>query len=70
LNIDEDLLWEEYVKGKQTYAQLAEKYRCSIRTIQRKLDNYSVKKQLKNSPKGDRSDGYNLLGKRVWRYAF
>ena len=25
LNIDEDLLWEEYVKGKQTYAQLAEK---------------------------------------------
>ena len=47
MDINEDLLWEEYVKGKQTYAQLAEKYRCSIRTIQRKLDNYSVKKQLK-----------------------
>ena len=51
MNIDEDLLWEEYVKGKQTYAQLAEKYRCSIRTIQRKLDNYSVKKQLKTARK-------------------
>ena len=51
MDINEDLLWEEYVKGKQTYAQLAEKYRCSIRTIQRKLDNYSVKKQLKTARK-------------------
>ena len=47
MTIDEVLLWEEYVKGKQTYAQLAERYGCSIKTIQRKLDNYSVKKQLK-----------------------
>jgi len=51
LILDEEQLWIEYVKGKQTYAQLAEKYRCSIRTIQRKLDNYSVKKQLKTARK-------------------
>ena len=35
-------LWEEYSKGKQTYEQLAIKYNCSKRTIQRKLDLYSV----------------------------
>ena len=32
-------LWQEYTKGKQTYLQLAEKYNCSPRTIQRRLDN-------------------------------
>ena len=31
-------LWEEYSKGKQTYKQLAKKYNCSKRTIQRKID--------------------------------
>ena len=51
MNIDEDLLWKEYVKGKQTYAQLAEKYRCFIRIIQRKLDNYSINKQHKTARK-------------------
>lgn len=38
-------MWEEYVKGKQTYFQLADKYGCSIRTIQRKLDKHQVEKQ-------------------------
>jgi hypothetical protein len=36
------LLWDECTKGKQTYAQLALKYNCSKRTIQRKLDLYQV----------------------------
>ena len=36
--INEALLWEEYLRGKQTYLQLAEKYKCSKRTIQRKID--------------------------------
>lgn len=31
-------LWEEYSKGKLTYQQLAEKYNCTKRTIQRKID--------------------------------
>lgn len=31
-------LWDDYVKGKQTYTQLAEKYSCSKKTIQRRLD--------------------------------
>ncbi len=35
-------LWDEYVYGKQTYAQLAIKYRCSVKTIQRKIDCYKV----------------------------
>lgn len=29
-------LWDKYVYGKQTYAQLAIKYSCSVKTIQRK----------------------------------
>lgn len=32
------IIWEEYTKGKQTYKQLAKKYNCSQRTIQRKVD--------------------------------
>lgn len=35
-------IYEEYSKGKQTYKQLAEKYGCSSRTIQRKTDLYLV----------------------------
>jgi hypothetical protein len=31
-------IWRDYVNGKQTYVQLSEKYGCSIKTIQRKLD--------------------------------
>ena len=38
-------IWEEYTKGKQSYAQLALKYGCSIRTIQRKIDSVQISKQ-------------------------
>jgi hypothetical protein len=40
--IDPYFLWEEYTKGKQTYLQLAIKYCCSTKTIQRKLDEVNV----------------------------
>ena len=33
-------IWVEYVEGKQTYEQLAKKYKCSSRTIQRRVDLY------------------------------
>lgn len=36
--IDKTKIWEEYTQGKQTYAQLAVKYNCAIKTIQRKID--------------------------------
>ena len=36
------MLWDEYTSGKQTYSQLAAKYNCTIKTIQRRLDSYSV----------------------------
>jgi hypothetical protein len=35
-------LWEEYSVGKQTYIQLAVKYSCSVSTIRRKLDKFSI----------------------------
>jgi len=40
--LDNAVLWEEYTIGKQTYSQLAAKYNCSIKTIQRRLDRYTV----------------------------
>jgi hypothetical protein len=40
LNLDE--LWHLYSSGKQTYAQLAERFCCSSKTIQRMLDKASV----------------------------
>jgi len=36
------VIWNEYTNGKQTYEQLAKKYNCSKRTIQRKIDLYKV----------------------------
>ena len=45
------IIWQEYTQGKQTYQQLASKYRCSKRTIQRKIDLYNVeipKKQVRS----------------------
>lgn len=37
-------LWDEYCSGKQTYEQLAGKYGCSARTIQRKIDCVEIHK--------------------------
>lgn len=35
-------IWDDYTKGKQTYKQLAQKYNCSTKTIQRKIDSYKI----------------------------
>ncbi len=37
--------WLEYTKGKQTYTQLAPRYSCSIKTIQRRIDAYNVENE-------------------------
>ena len=39
-------IWQEYTLGKQTYKQLAEKYNCSIKTIQRRIDSHQVYNKL------------------------
>lgn len=39
--LEPSIIWEEYSTGKQTYSQLASKYNCSQRTIQRKINNYT-----------------------------
>lgn len=36
------VLWQEYTEGKQTYNQLASKYGCSTKTIQRRIDTVKV----------------------------
>ena len=38
LRVLKEQLLLEYTQGKQTYKQLAEKYSCSTKTIQRKID--------------------------------
>ena len=45
LEIDAEFLWQEYLAGKQTYQQLAAKYHCSIKTIQRKIDTVKTQRQ-------------------------
>lgn len=41
------MLWTEYTQGKQTYKQLADKYHCSLKTIQRRLDKVNIEYQIK-----------------------
>ena len=36
--LNDTVLWQQYIEGKQTYQQLASKYKCSIKTIQKRLD--------------------------------
>ena len=38
-------IWQEYTEGKQTYNQLAVKYNCSIKTIQRKIDGVKAQRE-------------------------
>jgi hypothetical protein len=42
IRLNPAIIWEEYTTGKQTYKQLAKKYKCSTRTIQRKIDLHNV----------------------------
>lgn len=44
-------IWAEYTIGKQTYTQLAKKYNCSIKTIQRRIDAFEIKKTYPQSRK-------------------
>lgn len=44
--IDNAQIWEEYTQGKQTYAQLAERFHCSIKTIQRRIDGFTIEKVI------------------------
>ena len=40
--IDIELLWHLYSSGKQTYSQLAERFLCSVKTVQRHLDKVQI----------------------------
>ncbi len=44
--LNNEKIWEEYSLGKQTYSQLAKRYNCSIRTIQRRIDSIEIKKTI------------------------
>ena len=48
--LNNQVLWQEYVEGKQTYIQLASKHACSSRTVQRRLDKIGIR-VLSSSPK-------------------
>lgn len=43
--IDSRAIWQEYTLGKQTYRQLADKYNCSVKTIQRKIDTVETERK-------------------------
>jgi hypothetical protein len=40
--LDPEQIWVEFQNGKQTLQQLAKSYKCSKRTIQRKLNSHSI----------------------------
>lgn len=43
--INTNTVWQEYTEGKQTYLQLASKYGCSVKTIQRRIDTVKAQTQ-------------------------
>lgn len=43
--MDSETVFGEYLYGKQTYAQLSERYSCSTRTIQRHIDKAKVRRE-------------------------
>ena len=43
--INTNTVWQEYTEGKQTYLQLASKYGCSLKTIQRRIDTVKAQRQ-------------------------
>lgn len=45
------MLWKDYVEGKQSYLQLSQKYNCSVRTIQRRIDKVEISKRIKKPRK-------------------
>lgn len=45
IRLDFDKIWQLYTDGKQTYLQLAAKYGCSVKTIQRKIDAVKPQRQ-------------------------
>ena len=47
IRLNNEEIWNDYVKGKQTYAQLSKKYNCSIRIIQRRLDSVKINNNTK-----------------------
>ncbi len=45
IRLNSQQIWEEYIEGKQTYHQLAIKYNCSIKTIQRRIDSITTERE-------------------------
>jgi len=44
--LDNAQIWKEYAQGKQTSAQLAERFHCSIKRIQRRIDAFNIEKSI------------------------
>ena len=47
------MIWHEYSAGKQTYNELAAKYGCSAKTIQRKIDSIPIARNKQFSAVGN-----------------
>ena len=66
--LDAKEIWEAYCKGKQTYAQLAEQYGCSIKTIQRKIDAASISRETEFAAVVNLRYGHDLFREKFWCY--
>ena len=65
IRIDNDLLWYEYVYRKQTLIQLAKTYKCSSKTIQRR-----IKKHQKTRQDQSAKSIILLLDTTYWKRSF
>lgn len=77
-DVPEDIIGEEYRKGKTTYPELAKKYHTSESTIKRRIDSYEMKEngseKAKRKTNMPRSMIYNYLKygydlKKIEQYA-
>ena len=69
-DINSEHIWLEYTQGKQTYKQLATKYNCSARTIQRRIDLHKVSIPKKEPREVVVLMDTTLLGEKFWSDAF
>ncbi|MFU2074751.1 hypothetical protein [Gallibacterium anatis] len=68
--LDPIKIWSDYACGKQTYQQLAIKYHCSVRTIQRYIDK-SLQNTIKITSKSipEHYYGYHLFWSLFWCFS-
>ncbi|GHT57286.1 hypothetical protein FACS18945_1200 [Bacteroidia bacterium] len=68
--LDAEEIWHLYSSGKQTYAELAVKFGCSSKTIQRKIDSVQIVKNKTFTPRANVVMDTSYFGRNFGVMAF